>query len=371
MRLAIVTHDVVRGDGQGRVAYEIAQYALRHGATVSLLSERVDPDLVEAGAQWIPIRPRQQRINLFNVWEFARLADRALDQRSGQFDVVQGFGFTLTRPHQVSVAQFVHDAWGRSPVHTFRVRRDLYGLYQWTYTTLNTRWERKSFAQAQAVVACSTLVRQELLRVGVPDSHIQVILNAADPQEFHPGPADRPALGLPPDVPLALFAGDIRTPRKNLDTVLRALARVPGVHLAVIGRVERSPYPKLAAELGIAERVHFLGFRRDMGRLMQAADLFVFPSRYEPFGIVVLEAMNCGVPVILAATVGAAGIVTPEAGLVLPDPDDVDAFADAMRTLLQDPQRRTCMGRAAREIGERHTWTDMAERYWKLYQKFH
>ena len=90
---------------------------------------------MEAGAHWIPIRPKQQRVNVFKVREFVRLANRALDQRQGQFDVVQGFGFTLTRPHQVSVAQFVHDAWGRSPVHTFHVRKDLYGLYQWVYTT--------------------------------------------------------------------------------------------------------------------------------------------------------------------------------------------------------------------------------------------
>ena len=110
--------------------------------------------------------------------------------------------------------------------------------------------------------------------------------------------------------------------RKNLDTVLQALVGASGVHLAVVGAREGSPYPALAERLGVADRVHFLGFRRDMAQIMQAVDIFVFPSRYEPFGIVVLEAMASGVPVILAATVGAAEVVTPDCGVVLPDPED-------------------------------------------------
>ncbi len=64
--------------------------------------------------------------------------------------------------------------------------------------------------------------------------------------------------------PLALFVGDIRSRRKNLELVLHALTEVRGLHLAVVGDTARSPYPAMAAELGVMDRVHFLGYRRDV-----------------------------------------------------------------------------------------------------------
>ncbi len=367
MRLAIVTHNVIKSDGQGQVAYEAARYARAQGAAVTLLADQVEPDLLKAGAQWVPLHPRPHKMHLLKVREIAGLADRALTARAGQFDVVQGFGYTLTRPHQVNVSQFVHDAWRRSPAHTVRVRRDAYGLYQWAYTLLNARWERRAYRQAQVVVAASEQVRRELMAAGVAPERIRVIWNAASPQAFQSEPGDRRALGLPDGVPLALFVGDIRTPRKNLDTVLRALAQTPGAHLAVVGATEGSPYPQRAARQGVAERVHFLGFRRDVAQVMQAADLFVFPSRYEPFGIVVLEAMAAGLPVVTVRTVGASDLVTPACGVVLPDTENAGALARAMQSLLSDRVRRAQMGQAARAVAEQHTWARMGQDYWNLY----
>jgi glycosyltransferase involved in cell wall biosynthesis len=73
-----------------------------------------------------------------------------------------------------------------------------------------------------------------------------------------------------------------------------------------------------------------LGFRQDVPDLMKAADFLVFPSRYEPFGLVVLEAMATGIPVITAATTGATELVTPDCSFVLPDSDDTQALAEAL-----------------------------------------
>ncbi|WP_216455264.1 glycosyltransferase family 4 protein, partial [Arcanobacterium phocae] len=159
------------------------------------------------------------------------------------------------------------------------------------------------------------------------------------------------------DVPLALFVGDIRTNRKNLDTVLRALVGVPDLHLAVGGSIAGSPYPALAERLGVSDRVHFLDFRRDVADLMKAADLFVFPSRYEACTLVLLEAMASGLPAITAISAGGSEIVTPDCGVVLTDSEDVGALTRAMAELARDPERRERMGRRAREIAEQHSWT--------------
>jgi glycosyltransferase involved in cell wall biosynthesis len=98
---------------------------------------------------------------------------------------------------------------------------------------------KNSLRQAKVVVGVSQRVKRELVETGIPPSGIRVIPCGVNLQEFSPGSANRPLWGLPEDVPLALFAGDIRLNRKNLDTVLHALVDVPDLHLAVAGTNRR------------------------------------------------------------------------------------------------------------------------------------
>ena len=269
----------------------------------------------------------------------------------------------------VNSAHFVHATWLRSPVHTARLRRDPYGFYQWLYSSLNARWEKVAYHRAKTVVAVSEPIRDELVGLGVPDERVRVITNGVDLREFSPGTVDRREMGLPEGVPLALFVGDIRTPRKNLDTVLGALKAVSGLHLAVVGAADGSPYPRLAARLGLLPRVHFLGYRRDLPRLMRAADMFVFPSRYEALPLVLLEAMASGLPIVTAVTAGAVGLVNEECGVVLDDPNDTAALTAALELLTRHEAIRNRMGRAARTVAEGHSWQKMGEEYLRLYEE--
>ncbi len=151
--------------------------------------------------------------------------------------------------------------------------------------------------------------------------------------------------------------------------MLRALVHVPELHLAVIGATEDSPYLQLADQLQLNERVHFLKPQHPISEVMRAVDLFVFPSRYEPYGLVVIEAMASGLPVITTATTGAAEIVTPECGVVLSDSEDTNALAEALRTLANDSDLRNRMGKAARTIAEQHSWASMAKTYIELFEE--
>jgi glycosyltransferase involved in cell wall biosynthesis len=169
-------------------------------------------------------------------------------------------------------------------------------------------------------------------------------------------------------MPIALFAGDLRTPRKNLDTVLRALPMVPGLHLAVAGHHRGTPYPNLAQSLSVADRVHFIGFQRDMPGLLRCADLFVFPSRYEACSLVLLEALASGVPVVTARSAGGSELIDPDVGLVLDDSEDHIALATTLRRLTQDNQGRRTMARRARALAKHHTWQVMAGQYIDLLQ---
>ncbi len=371
MRLAVVTHNVLRGDGQGRANYEIARYALQQGAIVTLIADRIDEDLVAAGAKWLPIQPKfLRRINLFKVLGFARQANALIQKIAKDVDIIHGYGYCLDVPHQVNTSQFVHSAWIKSPAHTARQNPNPYGLYQWTYSKLNSLWERSAYGKAEIVVAASSTVKEELKTIGVPEKRLRVILNGADLTEFHPGSAERNPLQLPEGVPLALFAGDIKTPRKNLDTVLKALANAPGVHLAIVGRAEGSPFPAMADALGIADRTHFLGFRRDIAQIMRSVDFFVFPSRYEACALVLAEATASGLPIITAKTTGGSELVSDAAGIRLEDPDDAEALTQAILALANDPERRHSMREAAWQRAQTNTWEDICGAYLRLYREF-
>ena len=369
MKVCIVTHSVGKGDGQGRVNYEVVLETIRRGHHVTILASSIDPDFQHPQITWVPISVKGLPITLLRQLFFSYKSAVWLRQHRHQFDVIQVNGSITSAPGDINAVHFVHSSWLKSlfhPVH--QKNQSYYGTYQGFYTRLNAYWEKQSFQQAQIVVAVSEKVKHELLTIGVPEQKIRVVPNGVDLQEFCLGGGDRASLNLPKDVPLALFVGDIRTNRKNLDTVLQALVEVPELHLAVVGDTEGSPYPPLAAQLKLNTRVHFLGFRRDVPAIMQSADFFVLLSRYEPFGMVISEAMATGLPVITSANVGAADLVDADSGIVVPDLSDVTALTRAMERLTNDAGLRQRMGQSARSVAERYGWSKMASQYVDLFE---
>lgn len=371
MRIALITHSIVRGDGQGRVNYELARHLAARGAHCTLLAERVSTELIGPAVEWVPQRPMLTAPILAKVWQFANLVDRTIERLRPRLDLIVGNGFVTRRPHDVSISNFVHASWRRAKASHEPWWSGVNPAYQAAYTALNLRWERATYAAARAVVAISGPIADGLRSIGVPPDRITMIPNGVDLDEFRPGPPEsRAALGLPDSAgaPVALFVGDIRNTRKNLDTVLHAMARVPRLNLAVVGALDGSPFPKMADRLGVGDRVHFLGYRTDVARLMRACDLFVFPSRYEPFGLVVLEAMASGMPVVTARSVGCCDLVTPDCGRVIDDPEDATQLATAMTDITgQGDVPRCRMGEAARAAAEPCGWDRVAERYLKLF----
>ncbi|MBS0379253.1 MAG: glycosyltransferase family 4 protein [Proteobacteria bacterium] len=365
----MVTHKFARGDGQGRVNHEIAQAALAAGHVVWLVAAEIAPELAaHPRARPVILSVGRWPTALVRNQVFALKAGRWLRAHRASLDVVHGNGFVAWSAVDVSSAHFVHAAWLRSRFHTFRVRKDPYGLYQFIYTACGRWLEAWSYRHARRVVAVSSQVRDELVATGLEPANIRVIVNGVDALEFQPGSPDRAALGLPQG-PLLLFAGDLRTPRKNLDTLLHAMTGVEGATLAVAGDATGSPYLRMARDLGIEHKCVFLGYRRDIPALMRAADVFVFPSRYEACSLVLLEAAASGLPLVVGRHTGGAELLTPDAAMLLEDPEDAQALRQALNQLLRDPRRLAAMGAEARRIAMRNSWRVMADRYLELYEE--
>lgn len=215
--------------------------------------------------------------------------------------------------------------------------------------------ERWLAAAASRAVAVSEPVAEQLKRqLGLDPWRVTVIPNGVDLERFAPAPRApaRAALGLLASDFVVGFVGRLE-PVKRLPVLLRAAAAarsaVPDLRVVLAGDGdERAALAKLAAELGIAERVTFLGMRRDLPAVYPAMDVLCLPSRAEGCSRVLLEAAACGVP-LLATPVGAAPEVLgrgEEAGLLFPV-DDVGALAAALARLAREPEKRAEMSAAA------------------------
>ena len=373
MRVAIVTHVVRHNDGQGRVNHEIARAALDENIAVTLVASHVAPELLaHAGVRWIPVRiGKWWPSNLLRQQVFALKSAWWLRRHRNEYDVLHVNGFISWAAADVNTAHFVHSGWFRSRYYPFGLGKGVWSAYQYVYTGLNALFERWAYRRSRVITAVSQKVADEIRAIGLtPRNRVDVIYNGVDTRGFAAAEGDRAKFNLPADAFLLLFVGDLRTPRKNLGTVLEALRHLPdNVHIAVAGYLPGSPYPDEARALGIAERVHFLGLVKEMPVLMHSVDAFVFPSRYEAMSLSLLEAMAAGLPVVTARTAGGAEIITPECGIVLDDPDDPHALAAAVARLAASDDARRAMGVAASELATGFGWARMASQYIALYRQ--
>jgi glycosyltransferase involved in cell wall biosynthesis len=196
-------------------------------------------------------------------------------------------------------------------------------------------YDVKYYRRCDHVLCITPDIRRHVLAQGWPEARAHVMPNFAT-IDTHP-PQDRAALDTPADAPVLLVPSRLHT-AKGLDVMLRALVRVPEAILWLAGDgPERSALATLADELGVARRVRFLGWRADKGALFRAADVVVFPSRYEPFGTVSLEAWAYGRPLVTTDAAGPAGLVTPGEDALMVPREDSDALAGAIRRCLDDP----------------------------------
>jgi glycosyltransferase involved in cell wall biosynthesis len=364
-QFTLVTHVVRRGDGQGRVNLEIVRRALATGWSVTIAASEIAEDLrSHDSVRWLEVPVKGVPSDLLRHQVFAFRSARVLRRERRGPLLANGW---ITYPAaDVNACHFVHSSWIQSSSHPGRLLGGWKGLYQTLFTRLNARLEIGAYNKAGRVVAVSKQVERELAEAGVRRSLLETIPNGVDCDEFRPGSPVRESFGLPAEVPLGLFAGDIRSPRKNLDTVLRALARAPEFHLAVAGGLEGSPYPEMARGFGVADRVHFLGMVSRMPELMRSCDVFLFPSRYEACSLVMLEAMASGLPVVTPSTTGGAELVPPDGGAHLGSPEDLEGMVGFLRKVGQAPGLLQPMAARARQAAENLSWTVMADRYLAL-----
>lgn len=304
------------------------------------------------------------------------------------------FGRFLIGEWQRRPPDVVHSHFWMSGLAALAACRELDLPLAHTYHALGTvkrRHQRDSDTSPAERIACETEVGEgcdriiatcrdevaELVAMGVPADRAAVVPCGVDPERFVPWGrvADRGS-----HRHLLVQIGRL-VPRKGAAVSIAALPQVPDAELVIAGgpppeRVDQEPEVRrlraLARAAGVADRVRFVGgvAREEVPALLRAADVVLCPAYYEPFGIVPLEAMGCGTPVVASAVGGQLDTVTdPGTGRLVP-PGDPAALGRAIASLLHSPVRRAACGAAGRRrVLTRYGWGRVAAATEAVYQQ--
>lgn len=262
---------------------------------------------------------------------------------------------------------------------------------------VSTWMERTAYENADGVIAVSKSMQEDVQELyGVPPEKVQVIFNGVDVEKYKPtpNPAVLARYGIDPENPYVLFVGRI-THQKGIMHLLRAAAHLEdGVQLVLcatdpdteeLGREVERRIEELRSRNGL-KIIHVSRFVPvdDIIPLYSQAAIFVCPSIYEPFGIINLEAMACGTPVVATAVGGIKEVVVDQdTGLLVPlehhcpaehEPQAAAALAlnlaAAMQALLSNPEKRRVMGEKARKrVEEIFSWRQVARQTLDFYQE--
>jgi len=241
--------------------------------------------------------------------------------------------------------------------------------YHWLILAL----ERYIFRQHRfrKVIAISEMVKRNIMdNYGVSSGDIEVIYNGADIERFHPGNREkfrqeiRSQYGLSDEDFVVLFVGS-GFERKGVRYLIEAVERVKRpVKLMVVGKGTAGKLKR------VSPGIIFCGPQREIHKYYAAADIFVFPTMYEPFGNVHLEALASGLPVITTKNSGAAEIIEDgRQGFVVNAPEDVDEIAARIELLYNDRDRLRSMSVEARTLAERFTFDAHLEKMMRLYDE--
>ena len=311
MKIALLRRkfDANGGGGAEKVAVNFAREFMQRGHSVTVFSEKFDSGQ-GAGPDWVKV-PKGGIASLSGTAAFHKNVQKLLKEH--KFDIV--YTMCRTFPTDVfRVTEQLHAEWmpvGYSKLACLNPRhRSILRLERLALSPLNTRH----------VVTNSELVKRQVAeRFGYPEHRISVVRNGVDRQIFFPveTPAEKEKLRQNLELPAAklilLFAaGNFRI--KGLESAMRAIAGLEAetrdrALIVVLGGDDSRPWLKLAADLDLADKVLFVGRQKNMRDYYAASDLLLYPSMYEPFANVCLEACACALPVLTTRLNGSSELV--------------------------------------------------------------
>jgi UDP-glucose:(heptosyl)LPS alpha-1,3-glucosyltransferase len=359
MKLALVVHDFDPHFGQGRYCVELAR-RLAPAHDVHIYANRFG---VPLEANWTFQRvPAWRATALTTILTFIRQAEKLLRRR--RYDLIHAQGLSCWRA-DVITAHICNAARARRAGHPGGRHR--------FFSPIVVPMERRFYRQphARQLIAVSRRVEAEVVAEYAWQRPRTVIYHGTDTDRFSP-PTEgekrqaRAAYDLAETATAWLFAGEAV---KGLSRVIDQLTDFPEASLLVVSRSNLDPFRHRARTLGVNPRIRFFGPEPNMPAAYHAADVLVYPSDYDAFGLVVAEAMAAGLPVVVGQQTGVAEWIVPRQNGLLCDPASPASLRTQLEWLQAEPARSRNLGRAARATVLEHTWDACATATTAVYQK--
>jgi len=333
--VCIVVYRLAVGGAEQVVVEEIREF-LRRGFTVRLIT--LCPERTHSLMSLVSASCKKDMIEFHSLFDWRALR-------------VLAHLFRETQPDIIITQMWFANTVGRIAARWVGIHNHLLTFEQNVYDQLKLKsWkqflvDRCFQGWCRNIAAASHAIKESLLRCGIDGRRVVVIHDAIDiarMTDANPSPI-RGELGIEGKF-VYLFVGRL-VHQKGVDILLNAFAQQQsGVLLIVGGGEERAQLESEVEALGIHSRVFFLGVRHDIPSLMKAADCFVLASRLEGLGIVLIEAMACGIPVVATNVDGIPEAVEHgENGILVPS-EDPAAFAVALRQIRENSDMRKSMG---------------------------
>lgn len=363
MRIAFVVHEFGRSFGHSRYVWELAT-RFRSVHEVHVFAHHFHEHVPGIVAHRLPALTGSALSTILSFVPAATWATRR------GFDIVHAQGLT-TLHGNVITAHICLASW-------FAARRAEHVGDDWRqrlFARIVVPLEAALYRRTRGaqVIAISEATRADLAREYGRHEHVSVIHHGVDLVGFSPAvraqhrEAVRAELAIAPREVAALFVGDLR---RGAAAAISALARAGSMRLLLVSRSDAAPFREHAAALGIDARVTFLPATDRIERMFAAADVFLFPTPYDAFGMVIAEAMAMGLPVVTTRRAGAAElIVDGVSGLLVDSPADIEGLATHLTHLARDGARRHALGEAARRAIEGHSWDDVARQTVAVYER--
>jgi UDP-glucose:(heptosyl)LPS alpha-1,3-glucosyltransferase len=372
MRIAVVTPDYHRTGGTERGLAELVT-RLAQSHSVCLFASHWEPDGTPNFCfHPVPAIPGPGFARFFSFYWAATRAVRAAERNEGPYDTVYSPGpncaqvevctawFCQARQHELLAS-------GRLRPRPARIGDWLRLLHRRVYAASVARLERSFYRspRLQRVVSPAEVLKADLVECyGITPERIVVGHSGVDSAAFSPErrdalrPQARLELGMQDGVFYFLFVGTDWV-RKGLLTVFEALPAVPQAQLLVVGAEDAEAWRRASARFAVADRVRYLPRRADILYYYAAADALVAPSVYEPFGLMPLEAMACGLPSIITRLMGVAELVGADEALILDDASSAQELGRAMRALATDRAQYARLVQAGIARARAHSWDGM------------